>query len=50
MNKFDEYVIHGEPEQKEKADAWQRAIACKLCLLGIALDYKQYLYLGYSNV
>lgn len=23
---FDEYIVHGEPVQKEKADAWQTAI------------------------
>lgn len=26
MSEFDEYIVHGEPEQKEKADAWQTAI------------------------
>lgn len=26
MNEFDEYIVHGEPGQKEKADAWQTAI------------------------
>ena len=26
MSKFDEYIVHGEPGQKEKADAWQTAI------------------------
>lgn len=26
MSKFDEYIVHGEPEQKEKADAWLTAI------------------------
>lgn len=26
MCEFDEYIVHGEPEQKEKADAWQTAI------------------------
>ena len=26
MSEFDEYIIHGEPGQKEKADAWQTAI------------------------
>lgn len=26
MSEFDEYVIHGEPGQKEKADVWQTAI------------------------
>ena len=24
---FDEYIVHGEPGQKEKADAWQMAIS-----------------------
>ena len=41
MNKFDEYIVHGELGQKEKADAWQTAIACQHCLLGIPLEYKQ---------
>lgn len=26
MNEFDEYIVYGEPSQKEKADAWQTAI------------------------
>ena len=26
MSEFDEYIAHGEPRQKEKADAWQTAI------------------------
>lgn len=26
MSEFDEYIVHGEPAQKEKADAWQTAI------------------------
>ena len=26
MSKFDEYIVHGEPGQREKADAWQTAI------------------------
>ena len=26
MSDFDEYIVHGEPEQREKADAWQTAI------------------------
>lgn len=26
MSEFDKYIIHGEPGQKEKADAWQTAI------------------------
>ena len=26
MSEFDEYIVHGEPGQKEKADAWQAAI------------------------
>ena len=26
MNEFNEYIVHGEPRQKEKADAWQTAI------------------------
>lgn len=26
MSEFDEYLVHGEPEQKEKAEAWQTAI------------------------
>lgn len=26
MSEFDEYIIHGEPGQKDKADAWQTAI------------------------
>lgn len=26
MSEFDEYIVHEEPEQKEKADAWQTAI------------------------
>ena len=26
MSEFDEYLVHGEPGQKEKADAWQTAI------------------------
>ena len=25
MSEFDEYIVHGEPEQKEKADALQTA-------------------------
>ena len=26
MSEFDEYIVHGEPGQKEKADAWQTEI------------------------
>ena len=26
MTEFDEYIVHGEPGQREKADAWQTAI------------------------
>lgn len=26
MGKFDKYIVHGEPGQREKADAWQTAI------------------------
>lgn len=26
MSDFDEYIVHGEPEQRAKADAWQTAI------------------------
>lgn len=26
MSEFDVYIVHGEPGQKEKADAWQTAI------------------------
>lgn len=26
MTEFDEYIVHGEPAQKEKADVWQTAI------------------------
>ena len=26
ISEFDEYIVHGEPGQKEKADAWQTAI------------------------
>lgn len=26
MSEFDEYIVHGEPGQKEKDDAWQTAI------------------------
>lgn len=26
MSEFDEYIVHGEAGQKEKADAWQTAI------------------------
>ncbi|MDE5845445.1 MAG: antitoxin VbhA family protein [Muribaculaceae bacterium] len=26
MTEFDEYIVYGEPGQKEKADAWQTAI------------------------
>lgn len=40
MSEFDEYIVHGEPGQREKADAWQTAIACQLCLLGIPLEYR----------
>ncbi|MDE6096440.1 MAG: winged helix-turn-helix transcriptional regulator [Muribaculaceae bacterium] len=25
MSEFDEYIVHGEPGQKEKADTWQTA-------------------------
>ena len=27
MSEFEEYIVHGEPGQKVKADAWQIAIA-----------------------
>ena len=60
MSVFDEYIIHvvhGEPEQKEKADAWQTAIACHdgvgqdfALPLGITLEYKRNQYLSYRNV
>lgn len=26
MSEFDEYIVHGEPGPREKADAWQTAI------------------------
>lgn len=26
MSEFDEYIVHGEPGQSEKADKWQTAI------------------------
>lgn len=26
MSEFDEYIVHGEPGQGDKADAWQTAI------------------------
>ena len=26
MSEIDKYIVHGEPEQREKADAWQTAI------------------------
>lgn len=26
MSEFDEYIVHGEPGQREKAGAWQTAI------------------------
>lgn len=26
MSEFDEYMVYGEPGQKEKAEAWQTAI------------------------
>lgn len=26
MSEFDEYIVHGEPGQREKVDAWQTAI------------------------
>lgn len=26
MSEFDEYIIHGEPGRREKADAWQTTI------------------------
>ena len=26
MSEFDEYIVHDEPGQREKADAWQTAI------------------------
>ncbi len=26
MSECDEYIVHGEPRQKEKADNWQTAI------------------------
>ena len=26
MSEFDEYIVHGEPGQKEKADAWQSTL------------------------
>ena len=26
ISEFDEYIVHGEPGQREKADAWQTAI------------------------
>ena len=25
MTEFDEYIVHGEPEPREKAEAWQTA-------------------------
>lgn len=42
MSEFDEYIVHGEPGQNEKADAWQMATTqratedspkCKICTL-----------------
>ena len=30
MSEFDEYIVHGEPGQKEKADAWQTAIGLRM--------------------
>ena len=29
MSEFDEYIVHGEPEQKAKADAWQTIVVCQ---------------------
>lgn len=29
MSGFDEYIVHGEPEQKEKADVWQTIVVCQ---------------------
>ena len=26
MSEFEEYIVHGEPGQKEKADAWKTTI------------------------
>lgn len=26
ISKFDEYIVHGEPGQNDKADAWQTSI------------------------
>ena len=28
---FDEYIRQGEPEKKEKADAWRVAIGLQVC-------------------
>lgn len=28
MSEFYEYIVHGEPGQLAKADAWQTAIRC----------------------
>ena len=30
MSAFDEYMAHSEPGQKEKADAWQTALVCRM--------------------
>ncbi len=51
MSEFVEYIVHGEPGQKEKADAWQTAIPCQLNPLCIPLEYRQYQYwyLSYTN-
>ena len=45
MTEFDEYIVHGEPGQKEKADALKTAMACQIHLLCVPLEYYQYLYL-----
>lgn len=29
MSKFDEYIFHGEPEQKDKPDTWQKVSVLK---------------------
>lgn len=29
MSEFDEYIVHGEPRLKNKADTWQTAIVLK---------------------
>ena len=47
---FEPYLTSGKPGQREKADAWQTAIAFSSVYYVSRWNIKQYSYLSYRNV